>query len=193
MSLDLTLEGVDQIVADFKAAPEKWTRASVRAMNRAMASARTVMVRAVANDTGLKQKDVRDAIPLTEATYTRFEARIAASLKRIPLIKFNARGPEPSRGRGRGVSYRLKGSRGRLPHGFIATMPSGHRGVFERTPGKFMRTKPKRQAIHEKFGPSLGRVFKTHRPAGIARLQEAFMKNFDHELGFQQSRDAGTD
>jgi hypothetical protein len=81
------------------------------------------------------------------------------------------------------VSYRLRGSRGRIPSAFIATMASGHTGVFAR------KTK-KRLPIQELFGPSLGRVFAKYRPQGVARVLETFQKNFDHELAFAKSQGA---
>lgn len=210
--MQLTITGADAIIAGCDKIPSSTTRALVRAMNRAMASARTVMVREIARDTGLKSKDVRDAMPFRKATSDRPQARLAAGLKRIPLYKFNARGPYPSRGRGRGVTYRLaSGGRGRHPNAFIAKMTSmgvikstehatlspGHMGVFVR------RTKT-RLPIAELFGPSLGHVFRKFRPQGQAKLQEAFEKNFRHEFDRAQQEafenllvraenDAGTD
>jgi len=125
---------------------------------------------------------------MREASASRPEASLGASIKRIPLMKFNAKGPVPSRGRGRGVTYRLRGGRGRVENAFIATMKSGHVGVFRRA-GKA------RLGIVELFGPSLGQVFKKFRPAGLARAWEVFQKNFDHELDFVKGGvpDAGTD
>jgi hypothetical protein len=149
------------------------------------------MVQRIAADTGLRSGDIKKAFTQSNASAQSLEARIGVGLKRIPLISFNARGPEPSRGRGRGVSYRSKSGSGRLAHAFIATMSNGHRGVFERTPGKFMQGRPRRQAIHEKFGPSLGHVFAKYRPEGVARVKEAFAKNFASEMAFEKSR-AGT-
>lgn len=182
--ISITVEGDQAIVADFTDAPRRVTIASVRALNRAIASGRTVMVREIARDTGLRSMDVRNALPLREATFNNPSAQFGAKLKRIPLIEFNARGPEPSRGRGRGVSYRLAGGRGRHPNAFIATMATRHRGVFVRI-GKA------RLSIRELFGPSLGRVFRKYRPLGLARVREAFEQNFKHELEFVRSEGAG--
>jgi hypothetical protein len=179
--MDITIEGLQAVEADFAAFPLRSGRAMVRALNRAINSGRTVMVRAIAKDMGLKSTDVRNALRLAEASLAKPEARLAASLKQIPLIKFNARGPEPSRGKGRGVSYRLPGGRGRIPSGFIATMRSGHRGVFTRKGSG-------RLPIEEKFGPSIGHVFRKYRPQGLARAKEAFAKNFAHEMEFARSR-----
>lgn len=182
--ISIEMRGQDSILAEFRDYTGKTTRAMIRALNRAIAAARTVMVREIARDTGIKQADVRDAIRMQEATFGRPQARLAASIDRIPLIDFQARGPVPSRGRGHGVSYRLERGRERNPHAFIATMRSGHRGVF-------MRLGRTRLPITELHGPSLGHVFAKHRPAGLARAQEMFEKTFDHELEFRRSSDGG--
>ncbi len=169
----------DAVVLTMKDYAAAVPRAMVRAMNRAIASGRTAIVREMARDTGLKAKDIRDAIVMREATIGRPVASISASLKRLPLIKFGAKGPEPSRGRGRGVSYRLPSGKGRLANAFIATMGSGHRGVFIR---KSLGPGTKRLPIRELFGPSLGKVFNKFRELGIKRTEEAFVTNFDHEI-----------
>lgn len=171
--------------------------AIVRAMNRAIDSGRTVMVREIAKDTKLKSKTVRDALidGTRMATVSRPVASVSAPAKRIPLIDFGARGPNgssasdpiPSRGRGRGVSYNAGGGRRTIPDAFIARTRSGHVGVFVRagagarkSPGAWSKNLPIRQL----FGPSLGHVFNKYRDIGIARMQEAFVKNFDHEMVF---------
>lgn len=187
--ITITVDGDERVAQELLAKPDAVTRATVRALNRAINSARTVAVRGIAGDTGLAARDVRDALRMREATWSHPDAVLAASLKRIPLIKFHARGPEPSRGRGPGVTYRLRGSRGRHPHAFLATMPTGHRGVFVRKPGA------RRLPIQQLYGPSLGAVFDKFRAAAKARAQEVFTTNFDHEMKFAAGRtlDAGTD
>lgn len=201
---DLEMIGHHEIIADFGEAPQSVTKALVRSLNRSIASGRTVMVRAIAQDTGLRSRDVREALRLQEATFDRPEASLAASLKRIPLIDFRARGPEPSRGKGRGVTYRIGGASRRLENAFIATMRSGHRGVFMRKhglrPGESGPSFQNRKSpgawsfnlpIEEKHGPSLGRVFGKHRPAGLGRVREQFLKNFGHELRFERGFGGG--
>lgn len=176
--MNVEINGIEAIDIDLREIPDRISsRVLVRALNRSISSGRTVMVRAMAGDTGLRSKDVRDAMVMREASSNRLEASLAARLKRIPLIDFKAKGPEPSRGKGRGVSYRLPGGAGRIENAFIATMRSGHRGVYKR------RTKD-RLPIDELKGPSLGQVFRKFRPAGVARVTEVFDANFDHELSF---------
>jgi len=176
--MEVVLVGDKELDALLKDYPGRATRATVRAMNRAITSGRTLMVQRIAADTGLRSGDIKKAMSLRNATAQRLEARLGVGLKRIPLIDFNARGPEPSRGKGRGVSYRLRGGGGRVANAFIATMKSGHRGVFARA-GKA------RLPIRELFGPSLGHVFAKYRPEGIERAREAFVTNFKHEMGFE--------
>lgn len=187
---DLDLNGHSEIAADFGQAPQAVTVAMVRALNRSIGSGRTVMTRLIAADLGLRAKDVRDKIRLFEASQSYPEASLRASLKRIPLIYFGAKGPEPSRGKGRGVSYRLGSGSTRIETAFIATMRSGHRGVFVRKQATSARKSSGAWSanlpIVEKFGPSLGRIFGKHRPTGIARVREQFLKNFGHELRFER-------
>lgn len=147
-----------------------------RAFNRAATSARAVMARAIAKDMGLKQAAIKEAIKIVEATPEKHEARLEASGKRIPLIDFGAKGPEPSRGRGKGVRARTPQSR-TYPRAFIATMRSGHRGVFQRK-GKT------RLPIVELHGPSLPFVFDKYRNEGIAKFEESVMKNLQSEFRF---------
>ena len=172
--MDLEVRNTDVVTADLAGVSAKAMRGAIRAMNRAIASGRTAMTRDIARDTGLKVGDVKQALPIREASLTQAEAAFGAGLKRMPLIHFKARGPEPSRGKGRGVTYALTGSRNRVPNAFIATMTSGHRGVFK-------RIGTKRLPIVELYGPSLGHVFAKYRPAGLARTREAFDTAFAHE------------
>ena len=206
--MNISVEGADAVVADLEGMSAKAMRGAVRAMNRAITQGWTVMSREIARDTGLRVGVVRDAMPISQATLARAEATFKAGLQRIPLIDFKAKGPEPSRGKGRGVSYRLPTGRGRLPSGFIATMKSGHRGVFARVGGRASASEFNPNAstlrgrafanalragltggpgggrlpIVEQFGPSLGHVFAKYRPLGMARTREAFDTAFAHEL-----------
>ncbi len=159
--------------------------ACARALNRAIASANTVMVREIGQFTSLKASEVRDRIGVEPARPDRLRARLSASYKKVPLIKFGASGPEPSRGKGGGVTARLGGTRTRYPRAFIATMPSGHRGVFQRAEwGAVKSRNPRTQGIRERFGPSIAHVFVKHRAIGLARGEEQLVKNLQSEFRF---------
>jgi Prophage minor tail protein Z (GPZ) len=184
--ITVEVQGESAVIVSLTETPELVTRAMVRAQNRAIVTARTTIARLMAEDLGMPIRRVVEAISLRNASIERPEARIGASAKRIPLIDFDASGPEPSRGKGRGVSYRLNGGRARIPSGFIATMRSGHRGVFVRKPTAG------RLPIQELKGPSLGKVFAKYRPEAIEAATASFKKNFDHELSFaKDSKYAG--
>jgi len=177
---------------DLKAAvaamKSKFPAAMRRAVKKAGTAGRTEMSRLVSAETGLPVRHVRDEIKFASDD-------VSATLKvrgyRIPLIDFKARGPEPSRGRGTGVSYSLASGRGRLPHAFIATMPSGKRGVFERT-GTFGRIsrfgRRGLERIAEKFGPSIAAVFTKFMPEGAARASESLAKNVQSQINLIKSR-----
>lgn len=186
--LDIQTQGSNKVEIDLREFPDKVNRATVRALNRGIASARTVMVREMAADTGMKQKDIRDALRMREASYSDPRVVLAATLKRIPLSRFNARQTSS------GVSYRLKSGRGKLEGAFLATTRrqadgSGgeHRGVFKRvipSVRKSVTGWSKNLPIKERYGPSLGQVFAKFRALGHARAWEMFEKNLDHELAF---------
>lgn len=156
-------------------------RAGITAVNRTAASEKVAMSRAVATDMRLKVGVVKDAIALERASLNRPTAYVIAKGKRIPVIEFNARGPEPSRGRGKGVTANLPARR--YPNAFIARMRSGHRVVFQRS-GKA------RLPIYELKGPSIAAVFQKHLPAGETRRNEQLVKEVTHQIQFALQRGA---
>lgn len=181
---------VDKAIAVLTKLGQHGIFAQVRALNRSIGSARTLLSREVSRDMGLRVSVVKDRIRVQEATQTSLRARLSTSAKRVPLAEFSARGPMPSRGRGRGVTARLPGGRGRYPHAFLARMASGHVGVFERSPTRKMRGRARRQAIYELFGPSIAHVAAKHVAPAIARGELQLAKNLVSELRFAM-REAG--
>lgn len=176
------------VKVDFKAAGllagiedlgRKMPKAVKRALARTATTVRADLSRLIAADTALPVRTVKLGVSVTIASDTK--VLLSASNRRVPLIEFKARGPEPSLGQGRGVSYSLPGGRGRLPHAFIATMSTGHRGVF-------MRTEGPRLPIDEKHGPSLGGVFHKHLKPVEERAQETLVANLRHEIDFAAKR-----
>lgn len=165
------------IVKELRDAPGRAKQVAGRALPGAIRTARTVMVREIARDTGLTSGDVEKALTLYEEAYS---ATLGASVKRIPLIDFHAQGPVPSRGKGGGVTYQLKGGR-LIPNAFIAEV-DGRRGVFK-------RKGTGRVPLQELFGPSIAQVFEKYISLAAAKGEESFSKNFEHEF----SRAGGTE
>jgi hypothetical protein len=180
----------------------------VRALNRTITTVRAQQVKALAGETGLRQERVRRGTSIVPATVTSLRAGAIIAGKPIPLADFGARAPEPSRGKGKGVTVRTARSGRRLEAGaFIATVRSrggSHRGVFRRVtrgPGSrpARRGRPVQYATRRKpigawlpikqlYGPSLPRVA---RDMHLERIGEeaqrtVLPKNLEHELRFIQ-------
>ena len=117
--------------------------AHVSACNRAAASVRAEAVRIMRKVyPGFKAAAIRATMQIIRATQMRPTATVRVRGRRTPLIDFSARQTRV------GVSVRIR-ARKVVKGAFIATMPSGHRGVFRRT-GKFgLRGNPKRERIAE--------------------------------------------
>lgn len=157
--------------------------ASARALNRTATTARAQMARLISQDLGIPVNQVRDQLVIAEARPDFLISKVIATGKRIPLIDLKAKGPEPSRGRGRGVTYKLRGNTTRIPNAFIAQMRSGHRGVFKRV-GRG------RLPIVELRGPSLPRVFTKFAHRIAALMQPVLQKNLLSEFRFYSQRKA---
>lgn len=161
-----------------------------RSLNRTATTIEARLARDVAKDTGLRVGVVKDEIR-RELDVDNGSVRIVAEGRRLPLIAFDARGPEPSRGKGRGVTARSFGGRKRYPHAFIATVKGplptgvvspGHRGVFQRRAGAG------RLPIRQLHGPSIPHVFAKYMPAAARDAGDLLAKNLEHELEFALSR-----
>ncbi|WP_080436323.1 hypothetical protein [Burkholderia ubonensis] len=74
----------------------------------------------------LKAGTIRKTLSATRATPARLIAALTATGRPIPLINYGARQTT------KGVTVRVKNGSKTLRHAFIATMASGHIGVFER-------------------------------------------------------------
>jgi hypothetical protein len=180
--ISIEVQGKDALDSELAEYPRRAQRVIVRALNRGITSARTFMASEIAKDAGLAVGSVRNGMSMREASSERPEAALGSKLDRLPLMKFRARGPFPSRGRGRGVSWESGQGRRTIPNAFIAQMPGGHKGVFRRV-GR------SRLPIKELYGPSLGHVFAKFRAQGLARAEEMFTTTLNHEL--DRARDAG--
>lgn len=172
----VTIEGIRLVADEFEGYPRRAQSAIVRALNRGMTAGRTVMSRAIAKDMGIKVADANKRLRYRMASANTPQSRLAAGFERIPLMAFGAR-QTGSRGRGRGVTYRMGAgnARTRLAQAFIAKMKSGH-------PGVFMRAGRARLPIVQLHGPSVGHVFAKFRPTALARAEEVFRTTLDHEL-----------
>lgn len=140
---DQKLNKIEQALRDV---PRALPRVMSRGLNRTATQARTEVSRNLSRRIGLRVKDVRSRVTLQKASYSNWRSVIKISKKRLPLIKLKAKQTRA------GVTYKFGRSRILVRHAFIATMPSGHTGVFR-------RKATARLPIAELRGPSLGQIF----------------------------------
>lgn len=172
MKFEVDTKAVDQFL---ELAPKKTSVAILRAIKRGTMAARTEAARVVSKDMGLAVGVVRKAVKMTPPEAVVVTGVLRINLLRIPLMKFGARGPQPSRGKGRGVSYKAGGGRKTIPDAFITSTPTGHTGVFK-------RKKTSRLPITQLFGPSAGRVADLHREQIAARGSAVAEAELDRQL-----------
>jgi hypothetical protein len=169
---------------------ERYPQVVRRSLQRGATTGRLAMAQKMAEDTGLGPKATRDQVKIEMRG--DFTVALVCSGKRIPLVEFSARWSKKN-----GVTFNLPGSkaRGRLPSAFIATLPGGHRGVFQRRPNAVHKRRPDGQRtqlpIVEEFGPSMPHVFAKYRPLGEQVALEAVNLNLRKEITRLLNRDGG--
>jgi len=148
--------GLTGNAADALPRPAGFTRAMSRAVNKTAMQTRTAAVREVrAAGYNLKASTVRKALALTRARPASPVATLKARGAPVPLIEYDAR---PTNA---GVTVRVKNGRKPIRHAFIATMDSGHTGVFVRIGTGHKRLWKRGRSrwsglpIRELFGPSI--------------------------------------
>jgi len=128
-----------------RAVPRAVPRVFRRAIGRTVDMAATDLKRRVGSQITAKKSEIAKGISKKKSTYF---GSIGAKPFRPGLLAFP--GTKQTK---HGVRYRLSRTAGRktIEHGFIATMPSGHRGVFA-------RGGETRLPIKEARGPSIWKV-----------------------------------
>lgn len=192
--MKIELGGDGDIRADLDATPTQVVKATIRAMNKALASGYTEMGRLVAQDAGIKVGDVKKHLIQRKAAYANPRAELATrALKRMPLIMFNARQTN------RGVTYGFGGGVRRLfPGAFITHVSTGHE-LTSSHEGVFTRVRPSARMsagratahttsrsfnlpIKQRYGASIGHIFDKFRPKVVAHMQGTFTAALEHEL-----------
>lgn len=112
----------------FREAPKTAEKALIRTLNRTIDKVRVAASRTVRETYNIKAGDLNKSVKVSKAGPSKFETILNIFGKPVGLIAFGARQTA------KGVTYKILkgGGRDRLTHAFIATMKSGHRGVFER-------------------------------------------------------------
>lgn len=176
-----------------------------RSLNKAIRGVRTDTSKEIRREVTAKAKHVNRTFKIYKASAKKgiLAAALESTGKRLPMIAYQARQTK------RGVSVKInrQGGRHLIPHAFIATMPSGHTGVFQREirhqdrgrfgtipvqadkreDKQFAKMPRKYQLpITELYSPSVPQVFK--RPEVMRSIerkgQVRLKKAFEQELRF---------
>ena len=182
------------------------TKVVRRALTKVGRRANTEAVRAVRAEYKVPAKAVRNALSTRVTTDDAMEVALSLKGAPTPLADLNPRaygGPSgwPTRGgkgkvrRPGGVTVKIKGKKYKIPHAFIATMSSGHVGVFARggrskvaaatgeTYGSFSFSS-QRLPITELFTFSLAQAFRNDKVLRkvVQRVTRDFSGLLAHEI-----------
>lgn len=186
--LDLSVT-TRRVTAGARPNPKDEIRAVVRALNKTAAQARTGAVRAVrASGYNIKASAIRRSFRIERATPSRLAVTLRATGAPVPLINYGAVQTK------KGVNVRVKNGSDTFRHAFIATMPNGHKGVFERKGTEHKRvTKGGRSyesglPIRELYGPSIPDALTNDavQKALAQTIASKYPAILAHELGWPQ-------
>lgn len=152
-----------------------------RSLNKTIQTTQSTAVKSIANQTGVKQKMIRDFLVVTKAQKQRLATVLSTPhKKRLTLLMIDPHAKQNARG----VVYRMDGQRKQMDHAFIATMKNGHRGIYARKLGE------KRLPIRELQGPSVAQVFMQPEIQTKMKntIDDRWQPLLEHELSYELQR-----
>lgn len=126
--------------------------AAVRALNRTATTVRAEAARRIGREYNIRIGAAKDEMKIRRATAADLKAAVVVSGRPIPLVEFDARQTAA------GVSVKVKGTRKVVGHAFLATMKTGHQGVYIREI-KGSAKRPGRLPIRQLYSLSLPAAF----------------------------------
>jgi hypothetical protein len=172
-----------------------------RGVNKTLSGVKTDASAEIRKELNAKKSGVDKGITLLQATVTKLSASVVVTGQAIPLIDFIGTSQTKT-----GVSVLVKktGTRKIIPRTFVATLKSGHKGVFWRewhdktaSPAGKKRNIPfaklpkkYRLPMSERYGPGAPDIM-SNTPVMTAVLKKAddrLHKNILHELEFELSQ-----
>jgi hypothetical protein len=132
--------------------PSVIPKVTMRAINYGLDKMKTETWRCIKAEYNIQQKRVYDALTLIKANESNLSGAEVATDTHSPLgyFKISPSAPHPAPTRPVISAAVRKGSSKPITGGFVATMSSGHTGVFERVPGEKMAGQNK-EKIRELF------------------------------------------
>lgn len=195
--ISVRFEGLDEYMALLQ--PDIYRNALRSTLNQLGARGKTLATTKIREEYNVKLADLNKKMRVIPATNANMRAIIQAEGRPIPLLYFNAKqmtaqnrmitrttGRQMKRaGRlGQGVTVQIrKGESVNLPHAFIATMGSGHMGVF-------MRAGKSRLKIREKAFVTVPTVFvgKATLPTVTRGIMDQYPQVMAQNINYYQGR-----
>lgn len=177
--------------------PREQMAATVRSLNKTLTTVRAEAARKISDAYRIKVGEAKKGLRIENASRTHLKGAVVASGRPIPLIAFSARQTK------RGVTVIVTGRKS-ISHAFIATMRSGHRGVFVRTrstkplvfrhgKGSRIRRTGQDLPISELLSISIPAAFVQRKVSDslISVAQRRFAEVFAQEARFRLSKRGG--
>lgn len=169
--------------------------AASRALNKTAAQAKTQAAREIRNQYNISTRIIGRHIHLHRATPATLTASVSAEGEKLPIVAFGARQTK------RGVTAQIKrGARRLIRSAFVATLRSGHRGVFARGQyaGRGFVRRTRRIRPYPKPDLPITELFTVGVPQGFSnrlvlealerKVRDKFPSLLDHEIRFALSR-----
>ena len=198
-------DGLERAVERLQGIAGGVEKATARAVNRALASGRTELTRAIGESYTIRPREIRQTISLKKATLKSLGGELRTEGERLSLRLFKH---SPARGQTTGANRRQvrvtvkKGSGGALATGFLwdGGWGTGKNAIFLRLGQKIRPDKGrhagKRYQVHQlqkAIGPAVPQMAKNDgvRERVETSLEETFEKRFEHEVDFLLSKGKG--
>ncbi len=177
ISIQINERDIARVEKTLAGMPKVAGRVLSRSLNKTLAGIKTDASAEIRKELNVKKETVDSTFSLQKATVSRLSASIESTGRPLPLSKFL--GTKQTK---KGVSVRIKKGRSRkvIKGTFMATMSSGHVGVFWRV-GK------ERLPISQRFSSRVPDVFSNEAVinAVMKKAGERLHKNINHELDYE--------
>jgi hypothetical protein len=179
---------LEEIAEKYRFTPRQVQQIGTVAVNRSLATANTSIVRRLAGAINIDRKTIGESIAVRKATYEKLSGSVTVSRRPVPLIDFIGTVQTPA---GVSVLVRKDGPRQILGGTFIATMKTGHAGVFERrfegSKAVYAGRRVPRLPIFERFGLTLA-GYLANAPQVVAEEQAKAGQSLGKNVLSQVSR-----
>lgn len=122
-SVNPSLRQIDKIILNINALPDQVTRASIFAINRTAEWLKSSAAREISAQKRVKLKIIRDRLKITKANKKQLSANISANMWALKGKDLGSMSQTPTGAKA--GHYTFQGA-------FVATMKSGHKGIFRR-------------------------------------------------------------